>query len=497
MFAILPKRANKLYCVLVILLGLSACSSTPETSAQKPAITIPAALMHFPLDSRFTGTDIVDTQLSLADRNLYLDFNGEIKMLSVNQCDLDISAHRGDYREPESGQMAIASALVDNFNSVEIDVMLLGDGTWVNHHDEETGRATVHYTGKKFELDRMNLSQYKQLKLRDKSTNDLVNVRPITALEAFQTFAYYRQGEQQLNVEVKAKANGAQLAQLDNMLRETVGLGRYYYSSSEMDTLTKLRGINPIVYLGFVQKAHPTSVDIMVANMKNGVKNDNYYLDNQRNFDRGSQYGTKRYRSRYKDYTSHSSLVNIQRKLGLHSGLHLDIRSYMQSPAVKSRANKLGMKVYTYTINGSPYHQQQLLRLSLSHLPNGVIVDATPFAICQQLFKAAKPAGRHIATSDIGRYISSLPIDANFDLFDQMQGYRQEGMYLTLDGQLKAINAPSAPAKNQVATKKTSQETQTAPTEAPFSFPTIVDEKIDRNTGDTIIITLPTKQHEQ
>jgi hypothetical protein len=134
-----------------------------------------------PADAANLGLDIIDVQLSLGDRNLYLASNGNIKMVSTAQCQLDIPAHRGDFRQPESSANAIASALNDNFNSVEIDVMLLKDGTWVNHHDSQTGRATVYYTGERFKLNRMSVQQFVNLKLRDKHSNNLLNERPITA----------------------------------------------------------------------------------------------------------------------------------------------------------------------------------------------------------------------------------------------------------------------------------------------------------------------------
>ncbi|NKF50782.1 glycerophosphodiester phosphodiesterase [Shewanella sp. WXL01] len=481
-----------LYCCLLSLTTIwliSGCSSAPEPIKTVPEKR-PAALANFPLDSQFRGKDTVDIQLALADRNLYMDINDEIKMLSTEQCALDISAHRGDFRQPESGQMAIASALVDNFNSVEIDVMLLRDGTWVNHHDEETGRATVHYTGEKYKLNRMNLKQYTELKLRDKDTRELVNIRPITALEAFQTFAYYRHRGQSLNVEIKSSANVERLTELNQMLLTYVGQGHFYYSADDIRTLEKLRGINPNVYLGLVQKAHPTSVDILLADMKKGVKNDAYYLDNQRNFERGHRYGTKRYRSRYQDHTSSAALNKIQQKLGSHSGLHLDIRSFMQTPAVKARAKQRGMRVYTYTINGTAYHQQQLQRLTSNQLPNGAIVDATPFEVCQRLFSAAKPKGHYQPSSAMGKYIASLPIDADFTQFAQMQGYQSEGYYISLNHGLKRIAHTNVAVAAEHKTPDISKD-------EPFRFPTISDEKIERNNGETIIITLPSKHNEQ
>ncbi|WP_372942168.1 glycerophosphodiester phosphodiesterase [Shewanella sp.] len=472
----------KVYCtiIVVLLFTLTGCKSTPPPA--KPINTTPAELSHLPTDALTQGANIIDTQLSLADRHLYLANSGNIKMLSTAQCPIEISAHRGDFRQPESSANAIASALNDNFNSVEIDVMLLKDGTWVNHHDSQTGRATVYYTGERFKLNRMSFKEFANLKLRDKHSNNLLNQRPIAAIEAFKTFAAYRKRNQQLNVEIKSDTNGQKLVELDNMLRKYIGLGGFYYSATNQETLYKLRGINPSVYLGFIQGGHPTSVEKLVADLRKGVKNDAYYLDNQNNLELVGRYGTKRYRSRYKDYTAKSSLSALQKKLGSHAGIHLDIRSFIQHPNVLTHAHQLGMKVYTYSLNGSEYHQSQLVKLSPSKLPDGVIVDATPYNICQRLFNAATPIKQYQAISPMGRYITSLPQDADFDRFDEMRGYQQEGYYLSLNSGLKAIHSVQRiPDINNIPTPLLEH-----------GFPTITDEKIDNDTGETIILRLPT-----
>lgn len=470
--------------IVVLLFSLTGCKSLPAPSPAKPVHVVPLELAHLPADATTQGLNIIDTQLSLGDRNLYLANNGNIKMLSTAECRLEISAHRGDFRQPESSANAIKSALQDNYNSVEIDVMLLKDGTWVNHHDSQTGRATVYYTGERFKLNRMTFQEFANLKLRDKQSNNLLDQRPIAAVEAFKTFAAYRNNNQQLNVEIKSDTNGQKLVELDSMLRKYIGLGGFYYSAADQETLYKLRGINPSVYLGFIQGGHPTSIEKLTADLRKGVKNDAYYLDNQHKLELVGKYGTKRYRSRYKDYTATSSLSTLQKKLGRNSGIHLDIRSYMQHPSVKYHAHQLGMKVYTYSLNGSEYHQSQLIKLTADQLPDGAIVDATPYTICQRLYHAAAPAKRYTPVSHLGRYIMSLPQDADFDRFDEMRGYQNEGYYLSLDSGLAAINStPIKVVPNNIPTPLLEH-----------GFPTITDENIDNDTGETIILRLPQRQ---
>ena len=473
MAVILNRKFNFGLLILGVLILLSGCQST-----SKPTSTadFPAQLLSFPRDSKILGDDIVDVQLALADRNLYLSNNDRIKMLATEQCSIDISAHRGDFREPENSARAITSALKDNFNSVEIDVMLLRDGTWVNHHDKQSGRATVYYSGQRHKIEKMSLRNFGGLKLRAKNSNELPDERPITAYESFKAFADYRNNQQQLNVEVKSDATGHQLNKLDQMLRLTVGQGGFYYSSLNREVLRKLRGINAKVYIGFIAGAHPTSVSKLRAALKKGVKDDSLYRRYMKEIETVGNYSIKRYRAKYKSYSSAAAIKSLHRDFGANSGLHLDIRQYVRKPKIKQYAQRLGMKVYTYAINGSDYHQGRLVALGKNRLPDGVIVDATPYRLCQKLFKPSIAAQRHHALSPSGAYIMSLPNDADFDRLEEMLGYRQENYYIALSSRLAPIK--KLPSKSSVTKRLT------------VAFPTIKDQTIKSNTSKAIVIKL-------
>lgn len=456
---------------------ISGCQSTAEPT---PTVIVPAELKRFPTDAAVTGKDIVDMQLALADRNLYLSSLGNIKHLSRNQCGLEVSAHRGDFRQPESSATAITHALIDNFDSLEIDVMLLDDGTWVNHHDKYSGRASVYYTGKRQKIEDLSLKYFKRLKLRDKQTNELLDQRPLTALETFKFFAAYQKVHQKLNVEIKSEANGEQLKRLDDMLRLYIGQGRFYYSSMDADALHKLRGINPQVYIGFIQGAHPDSIAKLKSDLRRGAQNDELYRENRDNIEAVGNFGSRRYGSKYRDFTSSKALYELYKDFGSNSGLHLDIRRYAQVPVVKSRAHELGMKVLTYTINGTDYHQSRLLALQKTSLPDGIIVDTSPYRICERLFGLSRPNKSHIPSSDLGRYISSLPADADFDRFEEMLGYASEGYYISLSKGLKLIKSKPKPVVKSHGSAFDE-----------FGFPIIKDEQLETRSETSIIIVLP------
>lgn len=453
------------------------CQSVPDKTSN---VEVPHQLRDFPYDVKHVGNDIVDIQLSLKDRNLYMARQGNVKLLSTEQCNIDMVAHRGDFREPENSLTAITHAVFDNFNTVEIDVMQIKSGLWVNHHDLDTGRSVVHYSGKSYNVRNMSDKTFSGLRLRDKDTHRLLDERPITAYESFVAFAKNHKPSQVLNVEIKSKATGTELAKLDAMLRKIVGDNSFYYSSLNLETLTKLRGINSNVYLGFIQGSHPRSIAILKNDLRRGIKNDELYKLYSKNIEAAGRYGTRRYARKYKDYTSSSALNNLQVKLGSNSGLHLDIRSYTNPNRLKRQAHLRGMKVYTYSINGSDYHQRSLLALNKSSLPDGIIIDATPYRLCQQLYTVSRPLKRYKAVSTLGQYITNLPQDADFDELEQMLSYINEGYYVSISEGLKRI---SEGKKKPPAIKRKAI--------VDFLFPTIKDEDIDTSTDDAILIKIP------
>ncbi|CAM3749040.1 glycerophosphodiester phosphodiesterase [Parendozoicomonas haliclonae] len=475
----MPLLPTPLKYLLVFLIPfvLTACQSAPK----KPPRIIPPELKHFPADVRSDVDGVVDLQLALADRDLYLSGFGDIKMLKPELCPIEVSAHRGDFRRPESSREAIIFATTNNYDSIEIDVMLLRDDTWVNFHDPHTGRAAVHVDGEGYQIERMDIDDFVGLRLRDKETGEIINARPITAYEAFSTFAQARQPHQKLNVEIKSDAERKDLAILDYMLKKIVGAGAYYYSASDIEILETLREIDHDVYLGLVQQAQPSSVDQLVNDLRRGTKNDAYYRYYQNRIENASEFGRRYYRNKkFKDYRNSAGLRAIAQKIGPNAGLHLDIRGYAERPYIKGMAHQRGIKVLTYTINGTDYHQSRLLRLPRKSLPDGVIVDTSPYRICQLLYPSAKPRHQYQPTTVAGKYVSELPQDADFDRFlSEMTGYYQEGYYINMKGDLRRVNQPAAPRQSRPVSNSA------------FQFPDIKDGEVNTEQSDAILIQLP------
>jgi glycerophosphoryl diester phosphodiesterase len=463
------------YTVLVaLIIFLSSCQSTNNES-EKTVTSNKHSIKASP-KSYFTS----DIHQALGDRGLQLTQEGSIKLVSTEACQIEVSAHRGHFQEPESSSSAIRRALTDNFDSVEIDVMLLKDGTWVNHHDKVSGRATVYYNGERKILSGMDRKSYAGLRLRSKDNSQLLEERPISAYEAFRVFSHYRNATQVLNVEVKSTASGNQLSALDNMLSNIVGQGHYYYSSSLKDVLIKLREINPSVYVGFIQAPHPDSMEKLSKELRS-VKSDSFYQNKQNYIEGINGFASSLYRSRYKDYTSIRQLALLKEIFGTNSGLHLDIKSYVSTPQLKGRANRLGLKLYTYSVNGTEYHQDSLASLQKTGLPNGVIIDSSAYRLCQRLFSTSTLKKHNYSPNTIqGKYVSSLPIDADFERLEETLSYIGEGFYVSLDSGVKRVE--------QVYTSKRITTTDE------YGFPIIVDEKHVTHSDKQIIIKLPSNK---
>jgi len=213
------------------------------------------------------------------------------------------------------------------------------------------------------------------------------------------------------------------------------------------DILIKLRDINNSVYLGFIQRPHPESIKRLKRKLQTAGKNDKFYRAHNSAIQWSGKIGGRAYRQwSYKNYTSTKALKKIANELGPNAGLHLDIRDYSNNTKVKLRATNLGMKLYTYSINGPDYHEKKLLQIkkrSINLLPKGVIVDNSPYHICQRLFGITNKEAEHVGKSAVGRYINSLPNDADMDRLYESLAYIDSGYYFSMAGKLRTIKHSS------------------------------------------------------
>ncbi|MDN3639152.1 glycerophosphodiester phosphodiesterase family protein [Simiduia curdlanivorans] len=447
---------GKTAVLLVAAALVQGCSTAPkkdvDTHVTPPELShLPATQM--PIEKLALGTEkhheLVDIQRSLADRNLFLTRDNVIEVVDNQSCSVDVVAHRGYYKQPENSFQAISVAGGLDYQEIEIDLRLLGDGTWVNYHDARLGIAAIHPDESFKELSRMKFSEWKTLHLRDKATNQILpSKRPLSGAESIRIFAMYKSPGQRLNVEIKDESvKTHHLRELNDYLIAMLGQDAFYYSSSSMQLLKDLRELNGQVYLGVVQLPHKKSVDIQKAALEKAVGDDATYKNRPWWFDMYAGYKYKRtYLAKLKenDFTQSAGLNRIMNALGNNAGLHLDIRRYVEAPDVLLRARQRGLRVYTYTINADEYHMEELMRMkAMSRLPHGVIVDNTPYRVCDRLFGVSKRKQSYTATTPIGRYITSLPGNADLSRFKEGYSLDNGETYFALNGQIKSIGSSS------------------------------------------------------
>lgn len=482
---------------LVMVFGiLQGCASTAEspqhvTHELEHNLELPYGAKLISNDPSPEGRAMFrDMQLALKSRNLYQTMGGDISYIK-GQCPIDVIAHRGSSDFAENSRDAIRMAAVGGFNGAEIDVMLTRDKKWVVHHDIQTGRAVGRADGKRFRISQMNSKEWNSMSGRNPD-GTLNGYRPAYFEEAVNDWYHYATPKQTLNIEIKtSEVTMSDLHRLNSIVAKALPYKNFFYSSMDMDVLEKMREINPGVYLGYVWEPHPTSIAQFKRDAKRGINSDDYYKDNKKYIDKAFAM-EGRYR---KTQPKHSARV-VKNRLGAKSGLHVDIRSYHQHATIHSRTKAQGLKVVTYTINGTQYHQNQLVALAKQNraLPDEAIMDTSKFSICQQLNpKLVTSSQGYQPTTIAGKAIVRLPNDADFEQLYEQLAYLESDHYITNQGRIRMVSSPSRvsaqaskPSLNKVAT---TEESKINKTEA-VSFG-IEDEDFDLST-EAISIALPT-----
>ncbi len=439
-------------CVLV-LVGCSSISKKLNIHG-KTEIFVAQELAHLPIDvSRSLPVEVL---LALSDRNVYANELGLIKLLNRDQCPIEVTAHRRDFRFSESNKAAIYAANHNSFDSIKIDIVKLADGTWINFYDPYTVLTTDDHSGKRMKISQMNIDEYHGLGVQNKQTDELTDERPITALEVIRLFANSDNNGNKLNIEIKGKASQRDLFTIDNTLKKYLDPEQYHYSSMDPILLKRLREINPVVYLGFIQSPAPASITQDRKNLEIAASDDPHYQDRMKSIDFLANAGHPAYGYwSFYNYATREGLEKIYENLGANSGLHLDIRNFSKSPNIRKIADKMGMKIKTYSVNGARFHEEQLLKLKKKRypLPYGIISDSSPYRICELLFDVSKPAisQRQYQTS-LARYIASLPSDADLERITESLDYIDSNYYFNLDGNLRPIKSKSVEytAKNNL-----------------------------------------------
>ncbi|GHA33228.1 glycerophosphodiester phosphodiesterase [Photobacterium aphoticum] len=442
--------------IYVALIGatLAGCAGgSSVTLAHDPV----RALSHFPNDAEgklgrnleHSEEELIDIQQALADRNLYLTLGGDIGFFDQN-CPVNVSAHRGDFRHTENSVSSLEGAILNGYEEAELDVQANRDGSWVAYHDAYTGKAVGRWDGKRYRISTMSNSDWIKNRVRDTEGN-LTEESPIFASGMINTWSNAIPG-QTLNIEIKGDPSHDDLRYLNNIVRWQLEEGSYYFSSMEIEHLEYLRKINPNAMMAYLWDPDPQSIEIAKRDLRRAVKSDVLYQRNRRYIDLADDYSRRRYKNDAK-----LSAAEVRQKLGPNSGLYVDIRSFERHPTIEQRAREQGLKLATYTINSDEYHRERLAYLAKRGrpLPDTVIVDSTKFATCISMEpELVTNKGEYRASTVLGQMIAKLPNDADFSQLELQKIYMADNHYLSYKQQVRSIYAketvaPRANSKRQ------------------------------------------------
>lgn len=413
------RRFSVLICFCLGL--LSGCKSIPTSPAPQPIDPQKLAL-----EQAFNA------------RGFTLSPLGNINYLGTKQCsNLELQAHRGSIRFPENSLDAVIDALDNQFDVIEIDVRLTRDDVWVVHHDRRTGRETGTIDNKRRKISSIRYEkEWGYLRHRNMQTGALTNTIPPSFRQLAQVFSRYAHGRQKLNIEIKNHAGNQDLDMLDYLAFNIIGHGRYFYSSLELDNLKKMRQINDDVFLSFIQSPAKASMNKLAADMKRGAGQDPVFLRNQSMLEDIQGYANRLYRE--KRYDSSAGLNKLKKALKSNFGIALDIRHYQQRVSgFKSVAHNRSIPVSSYTINGHDYHEQSLLGLNRSLLPDSVIIDDSLYGFCSRF--ALPPMLSYQGSTDLTRKLATLPKDLDLNNLSSLETYWPNGLYPAVDGKIKSF----------------------------------------------------------
>lgn len=412
---------------------LGGCKSTP--SAPEPQPVDPQKLA---LEQAFNA------------RGFTLSALDNINYLGARQCsNLELQAHRGSIRFPENSLEAVIDALDNQFDVIEIDVRLTRDDVWVIHHDGRTGRETGTIDNKRRKIESIRYEkEWGYLRQRDMQTGALTDTVPPNFRQLAQVFSRYAHSGQKLNIEIKSRAGSRDLEMLDYLAFSIIGQGRYFYSSLELENLKKMRQINDAVFLSFIQSPAKASMNKLAADMKRGAGQDPIFLRNQSMLEDIQGYANRRYRE--KRYDSSAGLNKLKKALKSNFGIALDIRHYRQNaPGFKSVAHNRGIPVASYTINGHDYHEQSLLGLKRSQLPDSVIIDDSLYGFCSRF--ALPPMLPYQGSTELTRKLATLPKDLDLSKLSLLETYWPNGLYPAVDGKLKSFKTGAVANKGKAS----------------------------------------------
>lgn len=444
--------------VAVLCLFLNACNSTPSKKT----------VGNFSDAQQYAHSELAK---ALAARGFSQTTLGNINYLSTRQCSgFQLQSHRGSIRYPENSIKAVVDSIDNDFDVIEIDVRITRDDVWVVHHDARTGRETGTSDNKRRKVESIRYEkEWGYLRERDQDSGMLTTSVPPSFTQLARAFSNASKPGQKLNIEIKSRAGVDDLKMLDYLAFKYLGTGNYFFSSLEMRNLIRMREINPDIYLAYIQSPAKASLQKLAADLKRGAGSDPIYERNKEQLESIQAFGSRRHR--VTRYDTPLKLDKLKKQLKRNFGYVLDIRHYKQSASsLKGAAQRQGIPLATYSINGHEYHENSLLAQAKHLRPDSVIIDDTVYGFCS-VFEL--PPVKPVYTDDINaKLIASMPIDLDLERLDNLANYARNQLYPAVGNKLKSTSTQSYTPKTKQATPAPNFDIGNRETDEDFSLET-------------------------
>ena len=273
---------------------------------------------------------------------------------------MKVHAHRGAGNAPENSLSALRNTYFGTWDGVETDLQLLGDGSWVVHHDLLTGRVVD--TGAPRTVKQLTADDWRAASMKNRGVVT-AETPPFVSDIADLATAF---PAKTLNAEIKdVMSSCAPITALVGQLRANIKHGNWFLTSGVPNNLACARCADPQGYLG-----------LLVFDARNAQA---------AGANRVSRYIAKNARPPKLDKPW---LQRVQQQIGMPVGrARRCAQPGRQSDFADADAASLNMPVFVYAVDGDSALAASLLRAQQrSHRwPSGVILDGNPETFCAMM----------------------------------------------------------------------------------------------------------------
>ncbi|VVD91418.1 glycerophosphodiester phosphodiesterase [Pandoraea pneumonica] len=272
---------------------------------------------------------------------------------------MQIHAHRGSATAPENSARALQTGYAGAWDGVETDMQQLSDGTWVLHHDMQTGRSVL--AGAPRPVAQLTQADWRnaRMTLNGRATNE-----PPPFLSDVLAIANTFPGKT-LNAEIKeVVSNCTPIQGLVAQMKQGVPHGNWFLTSGLLQNLRCARTADRQGYMGLI------------------------VFDGRNAEAVGSNKLTKFVAKHAKaPVLNRAWMDHLVAQLGLPAGVHVDARTMDANPYLLDDAADTRLAVFAYAVQGDEALAEAIghAKARTGKLPSGAVIDGDAQAFCRRV----------------------------------------------------------------------------------------------------------------